>query len=103
MRTRRHHNTKGVRQIRRGKTRAQVEHIAKRIGVPYGSRPAPFEVWATMRPPDRWSLGHSGVCLWGTQHMAAENADVDEQVCLVRVEVLRILPLSPSAGGGTGQ
>ena len=33
---RRHHNTKGVRQVRRGKTRTQVERIAKRLGIPYG-------------------------------------------------------------------
>ena len=31
MKTRRHHNNKGERQIRRGKTRKQVEQIARRF------------------------------------------------------------------------
>lgn len=31
MRRRRHHNTKGTRQIKRGKTQEQVEGMAKRI------------------------------------------------------------------------
>lgn len=34
MKTRRHHNTKGTRQIKRGKTRTQVKHIAKRLKIP---------------------------------------------------------------------
>lgn len=33
MKTRRHHNTKGTRQIQRGKTRTQVAAMAKRLGV----------------------------------------------------------------------
>jgi hypothetical protein len=33
---RRHHNTTGERQIRRGKTRDQVKRIAERLDVPYG-------------------------------------------------------------------
>jgi hypothetical protein len=37
MKTRRHHNNKGYRRIKRGKTRDQVEHMARRLGVPYGS------------------------------------------------------------------
>jgi protein gp37 len=36
MKTRRHHNNTGRRQIQRGKTRDQVRAIAKRLGVPYG-------------------------------------------------------------------
>src|SRR5262245_6439229 len=35
MRDRRHHNNTGLRQIHRGKTRDQVERIAKRLGIPY--------------------------------------------------------------------
>lgn len=31
MKTRRHHNTKGIRQIKRGKTYEQVKQMAKRI------------------------------------------------------------------------
>jgi len=31
MRFRRHHNNKGLRQIKRGKTRVQVAHICKRL------------------------------------------------------------------------
>jgi hypothetical protein len=33
MKPRRHHNNKGVRQIRRGKTQRQVECIARRLGI----------------------------------------------------------------------
>lgn len=36
MKSRRHHNNTGYRQIKRGKTRSQVRHIARRLGVPYG-------------------------------------------------------------------
>lgn len=32
---RRHHNNKGLRQIRVGKTRLQVRDIANRVGIPY--------------------------------------------------------------------
>ena len=34
MKTRRHHNNSGLRQIKRGKTRAQVKAIAKRLRLP---------------------------------------------------------------------
>jgi outer membrane protein assembly factor BamE (lipoprotein component of BamABCDE complex) len=34
MKTRRHHNNKGLRQVKRGKTRDQVAAIAKRLGIP---------------------------------------------------------------------
>lgn len=36
MKDRRHHNNDGRRQIKRGKTRAQVKRIARRLGIPYG-------------------------------------------------------------------
>jgi hypothetical protein len=32
---RRHHNNKGYRQIKRGKTRLQVKRMARRLGIPY--------------------------------------------------------------------
>lgn len=32
---RRHHNNKGLRQIKRGKTRKQVKQMARRLGIPY--------------------------------------------------------------------
>lgn len=35
MKARRHHNNKGRRQIQRGKTRAQLERIARRLKLPY--------------------------------------------------------------------
>lgn len=38
MRTRRHHNNTGLRQIKRGKTHDQVRAIARRLGVPYGQQ-----------------------------------------------------------------
>lgn len=31
MKTRRHHNTKGIRQVKRGKTHRQVRAMAKRL------------------------------------------------------------------------
>lgn len=34
MKKRRHHNTKGVRQIQRGKTEKQVQRIARKLGIP---------------------------------------------------------------------
>lgn len=38
---RRHHNNKGYRQIKLGNTCKQVEAIAKRLGIPYGSKITP--------------------------------------------------------------
>lgn len=35
MKTRRHHNNKGLRQIKRGKTRRQVACMAARLGIPF--------------------------------------------------------------------
>ncbi|MBW4616486.1 MAG: hypothetical protein KME21_25095 [Desmonostoc vinosum HA7617-LM4] len=40
MKLRRHHNNKGLRQIKRGRTIAQVKAIAHRLNVRYGSYPA---------------------------------------------------------------
>lgn len=34
MKTRRHHNNKGYRQIKRGKTVEQVARIARKLGIP---------------------------------------------------------------------
>lgn len=34
----RHHNNKGLRQVKRGKTRVQVKALAKKLGIPYGRR-----------------------------------------------------------------
>lgn len=38
MKNRRHHNNKGYRQIKRGKTVDQVKRIAQKLGIPYGER-----------------------------------------------------------------
>jgi len=38
VKTRRHHNNTGLRQIKRGKVREQVRAIAKRLGIPYVNR-----------------------------------------------------------------
>lgn len=35
MKARRHHNNKGYRQIKRGKTAEQVKRMAKRMSVPF--------------------------------------------------------------------
>lgn len=40
MKGRRHHNNKGLRQIRRGKTRDQVKRIALKLRIPYGRKTA---------------------------------------------------------------
>lgn len=50
----------------------------------------PFETWATLAPPDRFSEGVPRVCLWGTRAEAEGGRDDDERVCLVRVQVLRV-------------
>jgi hypothetical protein len=41
MKTRRHHNNKGIRQIKRGKTYEQLRRIAKRLGIPSPKRSPP--------------------------------------------------------------
>jgi hypothetical protein len=33
---RRHHNTKGLRQVQRGRPYEQMRALAKRLGVPFG-------------------------------------------------------------------
>lgn len=38
MKTRRHHNNRGERQIRNGSTRRQVDRMARRLGVCSGQR-----------------------------------------------------------------
>jgi hypothetical protein len=40
VKARRHHNTKGLRQVRRGKTYDQVEAMARRLKLPFGKGPA---------------------------------------------------------------
>lgn len=46
---RRHHNNKGYRQIKNGKTAKQVQHIAKKLGIPYKTEdvctPADIRYW----------------------------------------------------------
>ena len=37
MKTRRHHNNSGLRQIKRGKTTEQVRRIAKKLRLPFAS------------------------------------------------------------------
>lgn len=43
MKTRRHHNTKGLRQIKRGKPAKSAKRLARSLGVPYGE-PTPAEM-----------------------------------------------------------
>jgi len=43
MRTRRHHNNKGSKQVREGKTEAQVKAMAKRLKIPYGKPKPPTQ------------------------------------------------------------
>jgi hypothetical protein len=35
MKTRKHHNNKGYRQIKRGKNKEQVKHICKKLNIKY--------------------------------------------------------------------
>ena len=37
-RRRRHTNTKGLRQIRRGKTEKFMKWLSRKLGIPYGDR-----------------------------------------------------------------
>jgi hypothetical protein len=37
VKTRKHHNNKGYRQIKRGKTVEQVRRIAAKLGLPYAN------------------------------------------------------------------
>lgn len=39
MKTRRHHNNKGYRQIKRGKTAAQVKAMCKKLRLPFRNAP----------------------------------------------------------------
>lgn len=43
MKLRRHHNNKGTRQIKRGRTAAQLKAMCKRLGLPFRNRPAKRE------------------------------------------------------------
>lgn len=52
MKTRRHHNNKGYRQIKRGKTFDQVRAMARRLGVPFGSC-ALREIYLNLSPAAR--------------------------------------------------
>ena len=38
MKTRRHHNNNGYRQIKRGRTADQVKRIARKLKVPFGTK-----------------------------------------------------------------
>lgn len=38
MKTRRHHNNKGNKQVRTGKTVDQVRRMAKKLGIEYGKK-----------------------------------------------------------------
>jgi len=55
-----------------------------------GKKPKPFRVWATMAFPDGITRKKPSVCLWGERASAEDGRDVDEVVCLVRVEIVRI-------------
>lgn len=48
MKTRRHHNNKGSRQVKNGKTATQVAGMAKRLGVPFrNGAPCQCEIFET--------------------------------------------------------
>jgi hypothetical protein len=58
-RRRRHTNTTGYRQIQRGRTRAQVAHMARTLGVPYATTyvPPPATVGLPDTGPRKWGDG----------------------------------------------
>lgn len=58
-----------------------------RKGVP--KLPYPREMFATIRGHE--STLFPDICLWGVKSDAVENCDPDERVCIVRVEVLKVL------------
>lgn len=39
-RKRRHHNNKGYRKVKRGKTRDEIKRLAKQLGIPYKIYPS---------------------------------------------------------------
>ena len=55
MKTRQHHNNKGQRQVKTGRTAEQVKRMARRIGVPFGRRPTcPRCHFGGYRQSDAW-------------------------------------------------
>jgi len=68
LKPRRHHNNKGYRQIKRGKTREQVKRLAKKLGLPYNSddknnveiemEPKFYTVGGCVRDPLMGKLAH---------------------------------------------
>lgn len=71
MKRRRHHNNKGLRQIKRGKTYAQVKRMAKRLGLRM-----------------KWSTRTDG--------MSEFSGEARE--CRGRVLVLLTAPVTPTSG-----
>lgn len=61
---RRHHNNKGYRQIKRGRTREQVREIARRLNIPYqfDAQPALMQI-ERMQRDERfaWALDALGI------------------------------------------
>lgn len=49
MKTRSHHNTDGRRQIKRGKTREFVRHLAARLGIGYRDLGSQARAWCLRR------------------------------------------------------
>jgi hypothetical protein len=43
VKTRRHHNNKGTQQIKRGKTTVQLKRIARKLRLPFKTKPKPKE------------------------------------------------------------
>jgi len=80
-------------------TASKVEAGAyRRRGVP--KLPYPRQMFATIRNHEA-SL-YPDICLWGVRSAAEANCDPDERVCMVRVEVLEILPESSKCCGEYG-
>ncbi len=54
MKTRRHHNNKGLRQIKQGKTTLQVKKIARKLKIKYSDEALDLVTWTEYHPGFGW-------------------------------------------------
>jgi hypothetical protein len=106
MKTRRHHNNKGLRQIKNGKTSEQVKRMAGRLGIPFNTR-SPEPMAFDPRDPEviEYVRNHVGIVL-GTlsRHFRAEKRTfTGEQVADVLASIGAASIDMPTAGAADGQ
>jgi hypothetical protein len=84
MKTRRHHNNKGSRQIRRGKTVDQVKAMARRLGLKYkpkadaNDKRAEREIvkFCPVCGCKTWT-DVNGICEWADMHRPKDKPRLD--------------------------